>query len=236
MPRSIIIAGLCLCLLAPMSAHAMVISISDTEFQNSDWSITELTDTTPNNSAAFTGTQVSSGGNPGNYRRLTNEMNTPTASSIAAGHLYLGLGFDPGEDGHFASLSFSFDGISDPASPSGAVAYQLLAEQNGNFFRAPASFIAVISGTGWQNNALSGVTASDFVLHSGTGSLDLTDSGSLVRFGIFTSNGSAGEPSINIGGFDNFNVSVAVSSPGSAAILIPALVAVAGFRRVRRRR
>lgn len=93
------------------AAHSTVITISDTDFRNADWVGIEALDTTPNNSFSFTATRLAAGGNPGSYRQVINQLNTPIASQIGSGHIFQTAGLDPGQDGKFGSLDVFFDGI-----------------------------------------------------------------------------------------------------------------------------
>lgn len=205
-------------LVLPTSAQAVVLVFSDAVFADANWSLVELTDTTPNDSAFFSGQQVASGGNPDAYRRLVNELDTNTISSIAAGHLRLGATFDPGEDGSFLSLAVSLDGISQPGNPAGAIGYGVVLEQNGAYFTVGLS--QVLDGVGWQTLSATGLGESSFNSVDGVSVLDLSDSGSPVTFGFLSSNGTFGRPSTNVGGVDNWTVTIEATDPPSAVPML----------------
>ena len=73
----------------------------------------------------------------------------------------------------------------------------------------------------------------------GAGTLDLSDSGSLVNIGVVVRNGtfgSPGVPSVNEGGFDNWSVSIhtaEIPAP-TAALLFPLGLLAMGIARRRR--
>jgi len=213
------------------TAHGAVIEFSDTEFQNGDWSGVEVRDTTPNNSFVFNAGQQLAGGNPGAYRRVTNELGTNTASLITSGHIFAGGTFDPGEDGHFVSFDITLDGISIGAA-AGAMAYGLLLEQGGNFYTR--SLGQVLNGGVWQSLSATGIVESDFFSETG-GTLDLSDSGSVISVGFFVANGTFGTPSINEGGVDNWNLKINLPEPGGLGLVIAGLVALLGTNRFQRR-
>lgn len=198
-------------LAVPSIAQAVVYVFSDDVFDDADWTLFELVDETPNDSAVFIGNQNLTGGNPGAYRRVVNELNTPTASLIVSGHLRQGATFDPGEDGSFLSMSISLDGISEANNPAEAVQYGLLVEQNGAYFTV--SLPQVLNEVGWQNRSLTGIGQSQFDAVDDVSVLDLSDSGAVVSIGFFALNGTFGEPSTNVGGVDNWSVTIEATDP-----------------------
>ncbi len=220
-------------LLCAASARGAVISFADSEFLNADWLAFEVNDQTPNDSFSFSATQLGAGGNPGAYRQVINELNTLVGSQIASGHLFQGGGFDPGVDGPFKSLAMSFDGISIPGNPAGAMGYGVLLEQGGDFFSHGLG--QVLDGLGFAALSATGLTEADFTPFDG-GVLDLTDTGAPVSIGFFVSNGTFGQPSTNEGGVDNWSVSITtgVPEPGLAGLLGFGLFAL-GYLRKRRR-
>ena len=200
-------------------ASADTVTISDSSFANTDWTTVELRDETPNDSFVFSGTQVITGGNPGSYRQVINELNTSTASGITAGHLFLGGGFDPGSSGAIASIDVSFDGIG-VQGPAGAMGYALLLEQDGNYFGSGLG--QVLNGQGWITLGETGLVESDF-LAFGSGTLDLSAGASPITFGFAVSNGTFGSPSTNEGGVDNWSVTIhttTIPEPSSFALCL----------------
>lgn len=196
----------------PFVAHAAMTTFSDTEFADVDWTASEILDTTPNDSFVFSAT-VAGNGNPGNRRFVSNQLNTPTPSSIASGHLRAGATFDPGQDGTLLSLDASMDGISQPGNPAGAMAYAVLLEQDGNFFRGITLPVQILNGAGWETTSATGLVEADFIPFDGVSVLDLSNSGSVVAVGFSVSNGTFGTPSINVGGVDNWSVTIHSDPP-----------------------
>lgn len=199
-------------MVATTDARGTVITFSDTDFADADWSTFELRDDTPNDSFVFSAARQASGGNPGAFRQVTHELSTPTASKIQSGHLLLSAVFDPGGNGTFSSLAFSFEGIG-ISGPAGAMGFGLLLRQGMDFFTVGTP--QVLNGQGFQARVGTNLTAADFFAVNG-GILDLSDSGAPVTFGFFASNGTFGQPSINVGGIDNYSVSITTTSPPTA--------------------
>lgn len=218
------------------AAHGAIITYSDADFPDANWSAIEVLDTSPDNSYSFSAGQVLAGGNPGAYRQVINTLGSTTPSSIGSGHFLTGATFDPGVDGTFASVDVSFRGISLNAA-AGAMGYGLLAEQDGNFFQVGLG--QTLNSTGWQLFSATGLTEGDFTA-LGAGALDLTNAGSVVSLGVIVRNGTfglPGAPSVNEGGIDNWSVSVhtaEVAEPGILAVLSVGLAGL-GFARNRRR-
>ena len=229
-PRAklISISALFAAVLFAVPSHSMVISYTDTEFVDASWSVVEALDTTPNNSFTFSGTQILSGGNPGAYRQVVNQINTGTASSIISGHFRSDMIYNPGTDGAFGSIDVSFDAISFPGTPAGGIAFGVILRQSGNFFINTSS--VAVNGLGWTSFSSSGLTGADFNALGG-GTLDLTNGAAAVEIGIFASNGTFGFPSVNTGGFDNLSLDVNVPEPGTLAIFSAALIALGATRR-----
>ena len=197
--------------------------LSDSDFNDSNWVVVEVIDTTPNDSFVFSGTQLLAGGNPGAYRQVINQLNTNTASSVLSGHFFQGGSFDPGEDGTFASIDVSVDGIG-VSGPAGAMGYSFLLGQGGNYFSTGLG--SLINGTGWHSLGATGLVESDFNSIGG-GSLDLSNAGGPVTFGIGVSNGTFGLPSTNKGGVDNWSVTIhTVAIPEPSPLLIVGCVAL----------
>ena len=206
----------------------MVISYTDTEFIDADWSAVEALDTTPNDSFTFSGTQILSGGNPGAYRQVINQINTGTTSNIISGHFRSDMIYNPGADGAFGSIDVSYAAISDPSTAAGGVLFGVILRQSGNFFIS--SLGAAVNGLGWTAFSAFGLTGADFSALGG-GSLDLANGAAAVEIGIFASNGTFGFPSVNTGGFDNLSLDVNVPEPGTLVVFAGALIVFGVTRR-----
>jgi len=92
----------------------------------------------------------------------------------------------------------------------------------------------VLNGGVWQSLSATGIVESDFFSETG-GTLDLSDSGSVISVGFFVANGTFGTPSINEGGVDNWNLKINLPEPGGLGLVIAGLVALLGTNRFQRR-
>lgn len=224
-------------------AWAGAITFSDIDFPDADWTgVVALNE--PQNAGdpvgnfTFSAAQLLTGG-VGNsaYRRVINTIDTFDASNIGSGHFRTGATFDPGEDGTFASLDMSFRGNSVNAT-AGAMAYGVLLEQDGNFFRV--SLGQTLNGAGFEAFDATGLIESDFAALDG-GVLDLSDSGSLIRIGVIVQNGTFGAPnapSVNEGGIDNWTATVRTAElpePGAFALFALGLAGIGVTARYGRR-
>lgn len=225
-----------LCVLGVASAaQAGSVQFSDSIFQDSDWTGSEILDTTGNNSFVFTGAQRLTGGNPDEYRRVTHSLNTPVGVgvNVASAHVFGGGSFDPGQDGTIVSLDFSWEGISINSS-AGAVGYGALVFQDGLAYVHGAG--QTLNGVGWEAYSLTGLTGIDFFNLNDSSVPDFSNAGSPLQFGFFASNGTFGN-SFNDGGVDNWSVVVNfVPEPSTASLLSLGLLATALHRRAGRTR
>jgi len=83
-----------LCLGPATASWGLVDTFSDDTFDNSDWSIDIFTVGT---GGTITGTQINSGGNPGDFRKVTNTLNAPSGSTtvVFGFHKLIGATFNP---------------------------------------------------------------------------------------------------------------------------------------------
>lgn len=230
-----------LLLVPALSAQSATVTFVDATFNNSDWSASELRDTTPANTFVFTGTQLLTGGNPGSYRQVTQASVSGIGEnvSIVAGHVYLPGSFDPATDGAIASISYAMDGISINAT-AGAVGYSPLLIQNDTAYVAFG--FSPLNAAGWQSMSFNDLSSADFfgIINNGfdfSAHPDFTASGAPLVFGFASSNGTFGD-SFNEGGMDNWRVDInSVPAPASLPLLLTAFAGLASrTRRVRRSR
>ena len=108
-------------------AIAGLVTVQDATFDDADWTTVKVTDTsanvpgdsiTGNGTFAYSGIQATTGGNPGSYRRVENELTSDVSFLIAAGHIFQSGTYNPSIQGAVTSVSFSFDaiGISGPVA------------------------------------------------------------------------------------------------------------------------
>jgi hypothetical protein len=221
--------------LAPLPAPGL--TISDDTFAETDWSATEVLDTS--GSATFTTSQQLAGGNPDAYRQTTHSI-PGAGQSIILSHVFSGAQHDPASSGVIESLDFSLDvrfvGGSEGTSQVG---YQLVLVQDGNHYRAPLTAGAVALGEGngvpgtWSSFSFPGLSAADFtrLLGSGPETPDFSRTGTPLSFGYLTQNTAIDTAIATSSGIDNWSVEIHVPEPGAAALMGCALIALLGFRR-----
>ncbi|MFO0859345.1 MAG: hypothetical protein U0570_02225 [Phycisphaerales bacterium] len=171
--------------------------VTDGNFANPDWTITNFGNRTA------TATQVA-GGSSGNARQVSHPLSLN--SSVQACHLYNGPGapLDPAH-GAIASLDFSI--MAKFISGVGSNGHQVgLALQQGEVcYRAGA----VVTGTSgqWVHLTLTGLTSADFTRFDGQpGSPDFSTSGEPIWLGFRTGNGNAGQSVNQIVLYDDLSI------------------------------
>jgi hypothetical protein len=193
------------------AARLTVNGWSDADFADANWTTTKIYDTTAASDATVTATQQTSGGNPGAFRKTTQQWTggNGVSAGLEAAHLLSSTIHDPARDGAIDHVDFSFDVIviSQQGGTAGVAIFPLLV-QNGVYFQYYDAGNPVV----WTHKTFSGLTATDFVNASAgarTGPLnpDFSSSGALIQFGYATANGSAtGVPMTTVSGVDNWNV------------------------------
>jgi hypothetical protein len=201
-------------------ASATSFQFVDDQFVDSDWMTTKIVDTTSGQSATGTSSQSLTGGQPGAYRQSTHVWSTvPTGVGIGFAHLRMGPIYDPALSGQIDNLSYGFEARVDFAQHVGAVGFQFLIEQNGQYFLGPYGY--AVAGQGWQPFNESGLAAGDFLDPSGLSSPDFSVNGAPIRFGYYSQNGgSGGYYSLSAGfGIDNWSVMIESTVVSEAASL-----------------
>lgn len=236
----VIVAAAAVALFAT-GAHGAVISFSDTEFLDANWSgVVALNEpqnpVDPVGNFTFTAMHQPTGGVANTaYRQVINTIDTFDPSNIGSGHFLAGATFDPGQDGTFASLDMSLFGNSINAT-AGAMAYGVLLEQSGFFFRFGLG--QTLNGAGFELFSGANLVEADFTALNG-GVLDLSNSGAEVKIGAIVFNGTfgaPGAPSVNEGGIDNWSATirtVELPEPGTMALFGLGLAGL-GFARRKR--
>ena len=153
-----------LCLGPATASWGIAVTFSDGTFDNSNWSI-DLVTVGPGGS--ITGTQVNSGGNPGDYRYVLLNLVPSGGISVVFGfHKPIGATFNPSVSGSITSISYSLDYKNFATSFAGQ-GFGLTISQNGKFYR-PSS-LASGTGAGWQNDTKTNLLSTDFGLVTFTG-------------------------------------------------------------------
>lgn len=185
--------------------QAAPVTFLDGTFNDTDWSASVIFENGP--PVSFTAQQVSTAGNPDEYRRLQHSYGGP--GNIITAHLRDGALYDPGSQGAILNVVFSFDLILFDGGASNAVAYggtifQNNAHYNGGYEITPLSNDL----NRWQSDYNLTLLASDFSLISGTGSTnpDFSSGGSPIQFGYFAGNGTGlNFPTSTESGIDNWS-------------------------------
>ena len=194
--------------------------VSDTEFNNADWAL----NITSNVGGTVTAGQVNSGGNPGNYRNVTNTgITDPATIFLAAVHLNPSFVYDPATQGAIDSIDWSIDF----QNLSSGQAVQLALEQGGVVAVAD-TFVTTSAPAGWNTHPHTGLTAADFP------TLDFSATGAPITLGFRTAN--SGQIGIFQVGYDNFEVTITsvVPEPATAVLLTSGLIGLLGVGRRRK--
>lgn len=179
---------------------------SDATFNDANWNIT-ISAASMNGTSI--GIQEASGGNPDEYRRVTQEV-TSLPGLIQAYHLNSNFVYDPSMSGAIDTIDWSIDFQNLQVGQAVALALQ----QDGNLFIADV-FTTTAAGTGvWNNHALNGIVASDFNL----GGLDFSDTAAPITLGFFTAN--SGQIGIFETGYDNLQITIRTSVPEPSSMLL----------------
>ena len=204
----------------PVLSYGSVV-ISDSTFQNADWTHVEIADTGSN--GTLTVNQQSAGGNPGSYQQGIHNWGPGFVSYT---HLYAPMGYDPSTQGAISSIDFTYDFITEAVTNpvTGGVSTSFFVTQGAN--RWFVNSLTVLAGSSWQTSALSGIAASDL---SG---IDFSASGSLIAFGYQTSNSTTQvDGRTSTWGIDNWAVTVnqigepnPIPEPSSLLLVVAALV------------
>lgn len=237
-------------------AQADAISFSDTDFDVTDWSMTEIADTQGNGSGVIS--QGLTNGNPGAYLSATYQMG-PASGSTGAGVNY-GYLFEPAEvdpsAGAITSIEFAFDarvfnGLDAGVTLSNPGTRFLFGiEQGGVFYGELTTTLIVAKNSGWVTLSGTGLNASNFLARDPvTGGVvagsspDFSTGGDPLHFGIIATNatGVGGGLLVLNWGIDNWSVTANTESSGAGpipepgtAVLFAAALLAAGLRWRRR--
>ena len=215
--------------------YSQVITFSDGIFANSDWTGTKIVDTTTGAAATFSATQLTLGGNPDEYRRVTHNYNV---GLIVVAHLSL-FNIDPAAC-PIDSIDASYD-LRHFNPPAGqAVAFSFLLLQNGTYYRSSLDNAFNDVWTDFTHNDL---TANDFFAINlatgiaGPGHPNFSSAGDPIQFGYASHNSSPGSTvNTRTAGVDNYSVAVqCVPEPGTCVVGF-ALCSVIAATRARSRR
>jgi hypothetical protein len=191
-----------------LACAAWADSLEDTEFVDSDWSLTSYTSGTYGGGAQAT--QV------GGTREIANSCG-PFYSGSNNVSLYLPDTYDPAVSGALSELSFSID----TRYITGLSAYGFVVKQGESVWGAGY----YINTSSWVTTVLEPTEADYFPIAPGTAGVpDLSDTGAPLQFGFYSANSSAGGSGYtHTGQWDNFLVSF---TPEHEPVLPPVLALV----------
>jgi hypothetical protein len=231
--RLLISAGVAVILtFGVLEAHATQITFSAGTFPNTDWDLTTITlkngvtctspPTLPDcagNGGTTSGTPMTSGGNPGDYRDVAISVDAlmgSTDSVVLGFHRYLPGQWDPGTQGQIASIDYSEDGIL--FAPNVLQATGPALRQNGVVYVRTG---LVVTTTNWTPYAAPGLTAPDFSAVGDCGALctnatfidsskhpDFSCAGGPIDVGFFRYNATRAGAYNTDAGIDNWKVTI----------------------------
>jgi hypothetical protein len=190
------------------------------------------------NSGSVTGSQQTSGGNPGDCRQVTNTVGAGYGSNglsqVRGFHNAVNDIYSPQSQGQIGSVVCSID-YANVASVGGGQGVDFSLTQGGSEYVSDYNF-GTSTNSAWQTTGSISLSASDFYLVPGTSTAaggfdvdatqhpDFSSAGSPIDFGFETLNSSgngSGEPAYSITvNYDNFFTTVnTVPEPTTLALL-----------------
>lgn len=183
----------------------------DKIFANANWQASKIKDTTNGTGATFPNSQVSTGGNLAEYRRVTHTFGE---GAIVVAHLNSQAVYDPASQGALASVSYSYDlrYIEGPAG--GAVGYQLLVFQNNTYYGGPMNEIYSNAWLAFTGLALD-YTKFNKIFGAGPAKPDFSCSGAPITFGYLSANShtTPNATQTKTSGLDNWCVTLIKAPP-----------------------
>lgn len=185
-------------------ASADMITFSDGTFADVDWDVTVFFTMGPG--GVVDAQQVTSGGNPGAYRKITNTVySAPPYAYVVGFHRFISAVYDPSGVSPLLSVDFTEDtclliGHGDGQGSGAAV------RQGGLVFVSERYLIPQFY---WQHHELNGLTAADFHLwNDPSAHPDFTGTGGPIEFGFFRCNGTYSAGYTIVAGCDNWSVTL----------------------------
>ncbi len=228
---------------ASLPAMAAVTTFTDSS-PGTSWISTKVTDTTAGSAATFSIVNQGSGGNTGAYRQVTHTFgfgglgvaHLPDTTTTTAQQFC----WYPISQGEVLTIDYCYDLVHTTGNGSSAVAYTMMIQQGGNYYR-PAQ--DAIFNTTWTSYSRFGLTANDFsrvqpnsLLLDTTQHPDFSAGAPTLILGYWSGNShtSFGATATTISGMDNFRINLHHAVPEPSAALLG--VGAAGLMLVRRRR
>jgi hypothetical protein len=196
------------------AVHADV-QFFDGTFDDNDWVAIIIHDETPGHNAMFTAGQVTDGGDPGPYRRVTHVWTG--LGGFMVGHLQVGAGYNPSVDGAISGVDYSFNLTNFVDTGGLSVRYWLLLYQNDSYYVSGGDNVFIddplwkFFGQDDPQTQHDNLTASCFsiVVGSGPPHPDFSAGGTPILFGYASGNGVADNSTERTeSGIDNWSVTV----------------------------
>ncbi len=207
---------------ASAGAHLLVsaqpaVLLADTDFADANWVATAVA-TPASSAAAHAEVQTATGGNPGAFRRLQQDL-PAGPSALRVNHLWQVAAYDPATQGAILAIDVAQDALSfSPGLPGDATPYvSPLIEQAGRRYVLEAWRWSYANPAAWARVLPSvSLTAADFVLADGPACVagaacpDFSASAVALRFGFAVDvDLAAGTPAVSVAcGVDNWKVTV----------------------------
>lgn len=201
---------------ATIPAGAATVTLQDGAFADADWTTTVQILNGGGSVSAF---QVATGGNPGQFRRIENTLNsaigTGVSNTVYAFHRFAGGTYDPTAGGPILSIAYAEDS---QRIAGGVQACGLAVRQGGIIYYGPAFLTPTAFGT-WVTTAQSGLVAGQFdALAPGVQNPDFSLTGTPLEFGFYRANSTSvgGGGGTTHGGIDNWLVTLTVDGAVAA--------------------
>ncbi len=212
-------------LVASLAAAAQAATFSDGTFNPANWNNDVYASSSVSATPVVAVTQETSGGNPGNYRRM--EVTYPGGGTIYQFHALSGATWDPSVQGEIEGINASFD-LNKYATDSPN--FWVALRQGNTVFRLETAVVASTLNT-WQNFNYTNLVQNSFRegivgISGNVGSFgfdgnnhpNFTTSGGPIQFGFMLISGAGVGSPARIGGIDNFSLTV-IPEPASMALM-----------------
>ncbi|MCE9620596.1 MAG: hypothetical protein K8R92_11915 [Planctomycetes bacterium] len=195
--------------LAPTAAADSVV-FSDDTFPTAGWGFEVV------GSGESTPSQVTSGGNPGAFRRIVQAVDPDTGWFFAFSKFGTNQStrYVPSAQGAIESVDFSIQAQT-VSVLNGIVPDLSMGIKQGGLIFVQNQFFSQFAGS-WTTYSHSGLIPADFTCINGIGgeSLDFSNSGAPIRFGFVSINGSFnGASTGGVFEYDNYQVTVNIAPP-----------------------
>jgi hypothetical protein len=220
-PIQAVVSCICVVCICSLRSYGAPVTFSDGTFADADW---QLVIEPYGGGGTAVASHQSSGGNPGDFRYITNTVNGPAGSYFFGFHEKTTATYNPQTQGAIDSISYSEDSIMFSGYGEGQATGPALMQDGKIFYGLsplPPHYL-MSNQSSWTHQTLTSLQADSFYLSGplwmGSEHPDFSSLGDPIVFGFFRSNGSAGGGYTIIAGIDNWSVNV---NPGGATIPAP---------------